>query len=225
MKNSEKDFVINFLNNWITAVCETFKESVFAWQKWASWIFLVKERWWESDDVFVMPNEDLIREVLEELDIPIFVRVKFWHFWEAKICEELWVDWIVEAFQAENSLKEKLNPEDFNFPIISEVLEPEKISESNENILILWDYATWDFNSIKEKFADCLEVAEKLPYSWSKNVFLWWWISSVADLEVLKDIWPNWLLIKWFFIWSAIFDLESEEFFEDYWDYKQNIFG
>jgi len=220
-----KNFVVNFLNNWIVAVCENIEEAIYAWEKWASGLLLVKERWGEHEDVFVMPDENFIKQVLEEVQVPVFVRVKFWHFWEAKICEELWVDWILEAFQVENSLKEKLNPEDFEFPIISEVFNPEKISEANKDILILWDYATWDFNSIKEKFAHCLEVAEKLPYGWERNVFLWWWVSSVADLDVLKYIWPNWLLIKWFFVWSAIFDLETDEFFEDYWEYKRWIFA
>jgi hypothetical protein len=39
-------------------------------------------------------------------------------------------------------LEEKLNEDEFNFVIISEVFDYEKILESNENILILGDYAT-----------------------------------------------------------------------------------
>jgi len=217
-----REFIINFIQNWIIAVCENLEEAVYAWEKWASWILIVKERWGEHDDVFVMADEDLIKEILDSVDVPVFVRVKFWHFWEARICEDLWVDWIVEWFQNENSLEEKLNEDEFNFVIISEVFDYEKILESNENILILGDYATWNFNSIKENFSS---VEKKFLESWKsfseeKNIFLWGWVSSVADLDVLQWIWN----IKWFFVWSAIFDLSHREFFEDYRDYKRNIF-
>lgn len=235
-KKLNKNFIINFLQNWIIAVCENLEEAVYAWEKWASWILLVKERGWEEDDVFVIADEEIIQEVLKTVQIPVLVRVKFWHFWEAKICEELWVDWIVEWFQTENSLKEKLDENEFNFVIISEVFDAEKILDSNKNILILGDYATGNFNSIKENFLSC---GKKFSKSWknfweeknppgdtlllcdSPNIFLWWWISSVADLDVLQWIWN----VKWFFIGSAIFDLDSREFFEDYWEYKKNIFG
>ena len=221
-KKLNKNFIINFIQNWIIAVCENFDDAVYAWEKWASWILLVKWRWGEFDDVFIMPDEDLIREVLDKVDIPIFVRVKFWHFWEAKICEELWADGILESCQNANSLDKKLNEEDFKFPIISEIFDTEKILDLNENILILWDYATGNFNSIKEKFSKIekkISKQEKI-FFYEKNIFLWWWISSVADLEILKNIWK----ISGFFIWSAIFDLDSREFFEDYWEYKKNIF-
>jgi len=209
--NKNKNFIINFLQNWIIAVCENLEEAIYAHEKWASWILLVKERWGEHEDVFVIPDENLIKNVLNSVNIPVFVRIKFWHFWEAKICEELWVDWIVEWFQNENSLKEKLNENDFKPVVISEIFDIEKIWESNKNILILWDYASWNFNSIKEKFS---EIDKK--FLENKKIFLWWWISSAADLDVLQNIWD----IKWFFVWSAIFDLDSKEFFEDYRDYK-----
>ena len=215
-KNLNKNFIINFLQNWIIAVCENLEEAIYAYENWAAWILLVKERGGEHEDVFVMSDEDLIREVLEKVDIPVFVRVKFWHFWEAKICEDLWVDWVVEWFQNEKSLDKKLNEDDFEFVIISEVFDYEKIWELNKNILILWDYATGNFNSIKEKF---FKIDKKILEN--KKIFLWWWISSVADLDVLKNIWN----VKWFFVWSAIFDLDSDEFFDDYWNYKKNIFG
>jgi len=34
-------------------------------------------------------------------------------------------------------LKEKIKEENFSIPIISEIFDPEKISDANENILIL----------------------------------------------------------------------------------------
>jgi len=37
----------------------------------------VKERGGDHEDVFVMADEDLIKNVLEEVQIPVFVRVKF----------------------------------------------------------------------------------------------------------------------------------------------------
>jgi len=206
-----KNFVIEFVKKWIIAVCENFEEAIYARKKWAWWILLVKKRGSDLDDVFIMPNEDLIVDVLNEVQIPVFVRVKFWHFWEAKICEELWADWIIEAFQDEKSLEDRLNEEEFSIPVISEIFDIKKIQDSSKNVLILGDYATWNFSSISEKF-------KKIPkdfLEW-KNIFLWWWISSVADLDVLKGIWD----IHWFFVWSAIFDVEEKEFFEDF--YRKN---
>jgi hypothetical protein len=100
-------------------------------------------------------------------------------------------------------------------PIISEIHNSENIKESNDTVLILWDYATWNFSSVSELFS---EIDSK-ELEW-KKVFLWWWISSVADLDVLKNIWN----ISWFFVWSAIFDVNHKEFFEDYWEYKKSIF-
>jgi len=38
---------------------------------------LVEERGGNHEDVFVMADEDLIKKVLKEVQIPVFVRVKF----------------------------------------------------------------------------------------------------------------------------------------------------
>ncbi|MCD5382761.1 hypothetical protein LR002_01410, partial [Candidatus Gracilibacteria bacterium] len=134
--NKKKDFITDFLQNGIIAVCENFEEAEYSRQNGASGILLVKERGGDKNDVFVMPNEDLIRNVIENIDIPILIRIKFGHFGEAKICEELGVDGLLEAFQTENSLEKKLDEKEFNLPIISEIFDVEKIPDANKNILI-----------------------------------------------------------------------------------------
>ena len=198
----KKDYILNLIENLVIAVCENFEEAEQAEKAWVSAVLLVFQRWWDPTDIEVFPIENDIKKSVWNLKIPVFIRVRYWHFWEADIAQSLWVSAILEAEMWSEYLKKSLNQNNYNIPIISEIYSIKDLKSSQKNYLLLWDYATWDLiklvNSLKE-----------LRNGFNLKVFIWGWIWNPADIKVLAEIW--W--IRWYFIWTAMFDVEEFEIF------------
>jgi len=192
-----KSYILDLIENWVIAVCETFEEAKDSENSWASAVLLVSCRWWDLDDVEVTPSKQLIKEAVLNLEIPVFVRVRFWHFWEAYIAEELWANAIIESLKWDESLDKALNIKHYQIPIISEITSYKDVKKWQENYLLLWDWATWNLVPL----TDSLKVYKE-RYT-DKNIFVWGWIWNPADIKILSKIW--W--IKWYFIWTAMFDV------------------
>lgn len=200
-----KQFVLDLIENWIVTVCENKQEAMLVEWFWASAILLVNHRWkWKT---FSSPNYDMINDIVSSISIPVFVRIRHWHFAEAEIAEKAWAKAIVEALREENGMQEPINKEDFQIPIISEIQNLDLIKDSNEKnwayFLLLWDFWSWNVVSLIEKMKKW-----DLDKYW--KVFIWWWVSSPADLQLI-----NKNIAKWYFIWTALFYFETEKYFQE----------
>lgn len=208
----QKDFVLKLIQGWIIAVCETYDEAKLAYESWAIWILIVSHRWeWEDH---TSPNWEIISECVENINIPIFVRIRFWHYAEWKIAEEAWASGILEWIKTEEWLKESINNERFHIPIIREINEVSELkSFKNKNwlfYLLLWDFSSWNVAPILEK----LEKFDSKKY-W--KIFIWWWISSPADIELIPRE-----KIAWYFIWTALFYFDTKKYFKEAFDILKN---
>ena len=201
----KKQFVLNLIENWIIAVCENKQEAILVESLWASAVLLVEHRWkWET---YSAPNAQMITEVISSISIPVFVRVRHWHFAEAEIAQRAWAKAIVEAIREIGAIASSIKKDDFDIPIISEIWEVKDNDKLKANnwafYLILWDYWSWNIVPLTKK----LKKWDTQKY-W--KVFIWWWISSPADLELIdKD------KVKWYFIWTALFYFDTEQYFEE----------
>lgn len=204
MKNS---YILRLLHNWLIAVCETLEEAKLCQKSWASWILLVEHRWkWTTHQA---PKWELIMQCKDSLTIPILVRVRHWHYKEAEIAEEFGADIIVESFKEDESIQNQINPEEIWIPIIKEYLSAESVNSSPyswHNILLLWDYWWW-------KIWKLLSQLEQVDISNKWQIFVWWWISSPADIILLKNAW--WCS---FFVWTALFYYNTLEFISEFID-------
>lgn len=207
----QKDFVLKLIQGWIVAVCETFDEAMLANEGWASWILLVSHRWeW---DEHVSPDWDIISECVNNFDIPIFVRIRFWHYAECRIAEEAWASAILEALKTEEWLKDSIDNDKFDIPIIREISEINELKKlKNTNwlfYLLLWDFSSWNV-------APLLEKIDKFNTKKYWKIFVWWWISSPADIGLLPKE-----KIAWYFIWTALFYFDTEKYFKEAFEILQ----
>lgn len=201
----QKDFILQLIQGWIIAVCETFDEAKLSYECWASWILLVSHRW--EGDEHVSPGWDVISECVENIDIPIIVRIRFWHFAEANIAQESWASAILESIKIDWWLKDSLCDNDFEIPIIREINDLSELKNNkNKNwlqYLLLWDFSSWNI-------APLLDKLDKWNVKKYWRVFVWWWISSSADLELLPKE-----KVAWYFIWTALFYFDTKKYFKE----------
>jgi len=201
----KKQFILDLIENWIVAVCETKQEAMLTEKLWASAILLVNHRWeWKN---YSSPNSELILDITSSLQIPIFVRVRHWHFAEAQIAQEAWADAIIESFYEKNWIKNSIKKEDFIIPIISEIKKIEEIKDKDEInwsfFLLLWEYWSWNIVPLVKKINKW-----NIKKYW--KIFAWWWIASPADLKLLDK-----KKVKWFFIWTALFHFNTKDYFQE----------
>lgn len=203
------NYILDLIENGVIAVCETVEEAKQAEDFWASAILLVFSRWWwESNEVEVFPSESLIKECVLSLEVPVFVRVRFWHFWEAEIAEKLWVSAIIESLRWNESLDKALVSTKYKVPIVSEIASVNELKRWQDNYLLVWDFATWNLVKLTDSLKEFRRNSDK-------KIFVWWWIGNPADIKILSKIWG----VKWYFIWTAMFDVEDFET----WDYIKEV--
>lgn len=200
-----KQFIVNLIENWIVAVCENKEEAVLCEESWATAILLVEHRWkWKT---YSCTSSETIKEIVWALSIPVFVRIRHWHFAEAKIASESWAHWLVEALKENDWIQKPIDKDEFEIPVISEIHNLEELKEKNikswSYYLLLWEHSSWNIVPLINK----LKKWDTKKY-W--KVFIWWWISSPADLMLLNK--EN---IKWYFIWTAIFYFDTKNYFEE----------
>jgi hypothetical protein len=201
-----KNLFLDFIQNWIIAVCKEESEILDAQKFWASAICIVFDRALDNEENMIFPDKNLIKFCSNNLKIPFFVRVRFWHFWEAEIAENFWANWILESFKTENSLEKNLKQENFCIPIISEIKSFEDLKENQKNYLLLWNVWSWDIWFLAKTYKNFLKKS-------NLNIFLWWGFSSPSDIKIINQIKKP----RWFFIWTSIFEIfDTEIFFTDF---------
>lgn len=198
----KKQFILDLIEAWIIAVCENRNEAVLCEKYWASAILLVSHRWkW---DTYCSPDEQLITKVLDCVNIPVLARVRHWHFAEARIAQDAWACAIVESHKQKDWISKEINKEDFDIPIITEIEKIEEAKKYNwSQCLLLWDYWSWNVVSLIKKL-------NKWDFDKHSKVFVWWWISSPADLNLIDT-----KKVKWFFIWTALFHFDTKKYFKE----------
>jgi len=200
-----KDFVLKLIQNGVVAVCEDLDEALEAQEYWASAVLLVAERGGDLDSSSLMPSEEFLASAVSELKIPVFVRVRYWHFWEAEIVQSYWAAAILESIKTDNSLEKVLNHWDFSIPIISEINSVEDFQKDQNNYLLLWEYATWNVIPLLEKLKEWKNKT-------NLNIFVGGGISNPADIKLIKELWA----VSGYFIWTALFDVyESRDYLKD----------
>ncbi len=196
----KKQFILDLIDSWIIAVCENKQEALICQKCWASAILLVSHRWkWET---YSSPDQELISSVLSDVIIPVLARVRHWHYSEAKIAEEAWAAAIIESYKEEWWISKPINKGDFNISIISEIKTVNEAKEGRwSNFLLVWDYWSWNAVTLINEIA-------KWDSKSRWKIFVWWWISSPADLDLIDRN-----KIKWYFIWTALFHFDTEKYF------------